>query len=142
MESRDLFGAIKKRIFRPVGFTVIFLTITGIGVFAWSALSQNMLDVGKAQLKNNLVCMVNNKYFGTEQIPVVAEGKTYYGCCQGCVGSIQNNRSVRYARDPYSGVEVDKASAFIVKKPNSAKQEVLYFESKENYKRYLKTRKV
>lgn len=139
MKTNILSKAIKKGIFRPAAFMVIFLTVAGIGVFAWPVFSGNSADVGKAQLKNNLVCMVNDKYFGTEQIPVVADGKTYYGCCQGCVGTIQNNRSVRYARDPYSGVEVDKASAFIVKKPDSTKEEVLYFESKKNFKRYLTT---
>lgn len=124
-----------------VSFMIIFLVIGCVSAFAWSIFSGDSDSASKAQLKNNLVCMVNDKYFGTEQIPVVAEGKTYYGCCQGCVGNIQNNRAVRYARDPYSGVEVDKAGAFIVKNPDSIKQEVLYFESKENFKRYLKTHK-
>ncbi len=138
MKNHTLSRVIKKEIFRSAGFMVIFLTITGIGVLAWSALSRNALDTGKAQVKNNLVCMVNDTYFGTEQIPVVAEGKTYYGCCQDCIAKIQNNRSVRYARDPYSGTEVDKANAFIVKRQGDTK-EVLYFESKENFKRYLTT---
>lgn len=139
MESYNLSMVIKKKIFKPACFLIIFLTI--VGVFASSTLSGNTSDASSAQLKKNLVCMVNDKYFGTEQIPVVAEGKTYYGCCQGCVVTIQNNRSVRYARDPYSSAEVDKANAFIVKKPDSIKEEVLYFESKKNFKRYLKTQK-
>lgn len=31
------------------------------------------------------VCMVNNTVFDKPQIPVQVEGKTYYGCCGGCV---------------------------------------------------------
>ena len=32
----------------------------------------------------NLVCMVNDRYMGVEQIPVQVEGRTYYGCCEMC----------------------------------------------------------
>jgi len=94
------------------------------------------LDTSSAQVKTSLVCMMNNKYMGTEQIPVPVNGKTYYGCCAGCAASLQaNTNNIRYARDPYSGEEVDKAEAFIALK-SPATKEVLYFKSEENYKQY------
>ena len=37
------------------------------------------------RLKTSFVCMMNNKHFAVEQIPVEVDGKMYYGCCQGCL---------------------------------------------------------
>jgi len=90
-----------------------------------------------AKLKSSLVCFVNNKYMGIDQIPVDFEGKTYYGCCEDCVGKLKNIRETRYAKDPLTGAEVDKALAYIVIAPQG-NNDVLYFESEENYKKYTK----
>ena len=88
-------------------------------------------------LPKDLVCMVNNAYMGgKKQFPVEFEDKMYYGCCEMCVKTIQNDRQVRYAADPVTGEEVDKSKAFIALKPGSANGDVLYFASKENYKKY------
>lgn len=80
--------------------------------------------------------MVNNAYMGKKQMPVQFEDKTYYGCCEMCVASIKNNRKARYAIDPVTGQEVDKALAFIALKPGALNGDVLYFESEESYKQY------
>tara|TARA_B100000508_G_scaffold138607_1_gene135059 strand:- start:203 stop:598 length:396 start_codon:yes stop_codon:yes gene_type:complete len=88
-------------------------------------------------LKSSYVCYVTNRYMGTDQIPVEVEGKTYYGCCQGCVGNLKKNRKIRYAIDPLTGEEVDKALAYIVLKPRGGGA-VLYFSSRENYLKYYK----
>ena len=91
----------------------------------------------KGKVKSSYVCYVNNKYMGKEQIPVIVDGKTYYGCCNGCVGNLQNNRNPRYAIDPLTGKEVDKSTAYIVIK-EVGKSDVLYFENKANYEKYIK----
>ncbi|MGV3502541.1 MAG: hypothetical protein ACO1O1_02455 [Adhaeribacter sp.] len=88
------------------------------------------------QLPKDQVCMVNNAYMGKKQVPVTFDNKLYYGCCTMCVNTIKNNRQVRYARDPVSGREVDKARAYIVRKPGAANGEVLYFESEASYKKF------
>ena len=88
-------------------------------------------------LPSSQVCMINNKFMNKEQIKVPVGGKNYYGCCQGCVASLQNNASARTGTDPLTGESVDKASAFIVLKPGS-KDDVLYFSSESNAKKYLK----
>lgn len=80
------------------------------------------------------VCMVTDHFMGVPQIPVKADGKTYYGCCQGCVGNIQKNADVRYAADPVTGVPVDKAQAVIAKDGTG---KVYYFESEETYQRFV-----
>lgn len=78
------------------------------------------------QTKTSEVCMVNDAVMGKPQIPVSFEGKTYYGCCEGCVERLKADRSARYAKDPVTGKEVDKATAFITEGPSG---EALYFES-------------
>lgn len=90
-----------------------------------------------AGIKSSQVCMTNDKFMGSDQTPVVVNGKTYYACCQGCEASLKDNPSTRISRDPYTGKEIDKADAFIVKKPNGS-DEVLYFESKGTYESFLK----
>lgn len=87
----------------------------------------------KAQ-KHKDVCMVTDNVGLMKMIPVKVEGKTYYGCCQGCVGKLKNNRSYRYTTDPVTGNEIDKAKAFIV--ADKAKK-ALYFESKETAERFF-----
>lgn len=84
------------------------------------------------QIPNELVCMVNDAFMGIEQIPVETEGKTYYGCCQMCVGRIQNDAQVRYASDPYSGEVIDKSEAFIVLQAGSDNQ-VSYYKTATNF---------
>lgn len=79
------------------------------------------------------VCMTNDKVFGRPQLEVKVDGKTYYGCCAGCVKRIQNDSKVRAAVDPVTGATVDKARAFILEGPEGA---ALYFESPKSAARY------
>ena len=90
-----------------------------------------------AGLAKELVCMVNNAYMGKKQYPVQFDDKLYYGCCQMCVKTIQNERQVRVALDPLTGKEVDKSVAFIVLDSANHNGSVLYFESEANYKKYI-----
>lgn len=84
---------------------------------------------------SDLVCMVNDAYMGRLQFEVPFEGKTYYGCCEMCVERIPNDPSVRKAVDPNSGMEVDKADAFIVLAGTQG--QVDYFENEESYRAFL-----
>ena len=114
----------------------IFFFNSGIGVAA-EAVSPVVAQPSGFELKaqkHKDVCMVTDNVGLMKMIPVQVEGKTYYGCCQGCVGKLKNNRSVRFSTDPVTGREVDKAKAFIVAdKANKA----LYFESKETAERFF-----
>lgn len=80
------------------------------------------------------VCMVNNEDMGKPQIPVKVGDQTYYGCCKMCIGTLNNDRKARFAIDPVSGKEVDKAKAVIGAKPN---MEVVYFESEKNFQAFI-----
>lgn len=79
------------------------------------------------------VCMVNNHYMSKEQIPVVVEGKTYFGCCAMCEAKLAKDPTTRTAKDPVSGTMVDKAIAVIGSDPSGAVQ---YFENEKNFETY------
>ena len=79
------------------------------------------------------VCMVNNEVMGKPQIPVKVRSQTYYGCCKMCVGTLTNSRKARFAIDPVSGKEVDKATAVIGANANG---EVLYFENEKTFQAF------
>jgi YHS domain-containing protein len=79
------------------------------------------------------VCMMNDRYMGTAQIPVDVNGKRYYGCCAMCKERLARDRRARVALDPVSGKEVDKAAALIAKRPDGS---VLYFENEANLEKY------
>jgi len=100
-----------------------------------TAESNQKYSVG-SQIPNKLVCMVNNEYMGKPQIAVPVNGKTYYGCCQMCVGTLNNDETARMGIDPFSNKKVDKTEAYIVLMKEEG--EVNYFESKENYLNYMK----
>lgn len=87
------------------------------------------------EVPNDKVCMVNDKFMAEDQIPVPFEGKTYYGCCEMCVTKLQGDVTARTAIDPHTGKSVDKASAYIVMKPDKT---VLYFTSKDTFVEYSK----
>lgn len=89
-----------------------------------------------SKVPNELVCMVNNAYMGKAQIPVPVNGKTYYGCCEMCVVKLNNDKTARTSKDPFSNKLVDKTEAYIVLMNEEGA--VAYFESKENYSNYKK----
>jgi|TARA_R110000765_G_scaffold263335_3_gene363108 YHS domain-containing protein len=89
-----------------------------------------------SQVPAELVCMVNDAYMGKIQMPVPVKGKTYYGCCQMCVKTLNNNHEARTGIDPFSNQKIDKTEAYIVLMKEEGA--VAYFESKENYLSYSK----
>ena len=93
--------------------------------------SENGLVLEKVE--NPYVCMMTNRAFPNEQIPVQIGDKTYYGCCPGCEAKLKSSEKERMAIDPVSGNAVDKATAVIGSDKSGA---VYYFENEENLKNY------
>ncbi len=85
------------------------------------------------KVESSKVCMINERFMNVDQIPIVVNGKTYYGCCEMCKTALAENASKRVAKDPVSGIEVDKAVAVI---GAQADGKILYFESVESMKKY------
>ena len=81
----------------------------------------------------SLVCMVNARFMGSEQIPVTVDDKTYFGCCAACKQKLQSSVAARTALDPVTRRPVDKATAVIGKTETG---EVFYFESEDSFSRY------
>ncbi|MCC6597547.1 MAG: hypothetical protein IT559_02010 [Alphaproteobacteria bacterium] len=81
------------------------------------------------QVEAPYICMVTNKAFDREQIPVLVDGKTYYGCCAGCEARLKEDASIRAGVDPVSGNTVDKTEAVVGVDANNG---VYYFENVEN----------
>ncbi len=87
------------------------------------------------QVETKYVCMVNNELFKKVQIPVEFEGRTYYGCCQGCVGTPKTKIEARTAKDPLTHEVVDKSKAVIGALPDG---KVLYFANAKNFEEFQK----
>lgn len=81
----------------------------------------------------SLVCMVNNQFMGQPQIPIEADGRTYYGCCEMCKGRLGSDPSSRVSADPVSGKTVDKATAVIGRDRSG---QALYFENDLTFAAY------
>ena len=118
----------------------LILIFIFIGSFLYGNKTINAQSTKLEHVQNSYVCYVNNKYMGKEQIPVEVDGKTYYGCCQGCVGNLKSNEKVRLAKDPLTGEQVDKALAYIVLNPNGT-SEVYYFKNEKNYQKWKQTKR-
>lgn len=124
----------------PVETTALdspFTHLPGSTLVSDHTVLENDPELSATGLDKELVCMVNNAYMGKKQFPVEFNDKLYYGCCEMCVNTIQNEANVRVAKDPVSGKEVDKSEAFIALEPGNQYGGVLYFESEANYKKYL-----
>ena len=93
-------------------------------------------DTGITKLANSHVCMVNNRFLNSIQIAVSVEGKTYYGCCEGCVKMLREDPTSHFTPDLLSGEQVDKATAYIIGEPGTY-EKVLYFKSEANAKEYF-----
>lgn len=85
------------------------------------------------QVEPKTVCMINEHAMGSDQIAVVVDGKTYYGCCDMCKKTLETDASKRVATDPVSGKQVDKAVAIIGAAEGGR---VVYFETVSNLDKY------
>ena len=137
--NNSKFTHTNKRYFLTI-VTVITVFIIVLGIIAYVNPSGirgvNKIEQSEGPVPSDLVCMVFDSYKGVKQIPIKANGVTYYGCCQGCIDKLNNNsNNVCFAIDPFSKKEVDKGESFIVLKPNGNGL-VLYFESEANYEKF------
>lgn len=100
-------------------------------ILAVSSFSVLLAEAGEKvkQVDSKYVCMITNKHFASEQMPVSVEGRTYYACCAMCKNQLRDDPTTRTAVDPVSGNKVDKATAVVgVDKAGN----VYFFESTKN----------
>jgi len=141
-----------------IGIGIVGLALVILAGFWWSTPQKLDTEVNSAKATNTTevetevpvevvsenrrlpldqICMVNNAFMGKEQIEVPFDGKMYYGCCEMCVEKIQTQKAARYAIDPQTGNEVDKAVAYITLDPTGSNNAVLYFESEQTSNQYF-----
>lgn len=113
----------------------IYLALLVLCLFI--ALAGTVLAGQLSKVETSRVCMINNEVMAKPQIPVKVDNKTYYGCCEMCAGTLKKDRKARFAIDPVSGKEVDKAKAVIGAKPNG---QVLYFESEATFQKFMNSK--
>jgi YHS domain-containing protein len=98
-----------------------------------SAVSQELASGLRVVEDPSQVCMVNDRYMGTAQIPVEVGDKTYFGCCPMCKDRLTNDATTRTALDPVSGEPVDKATAVLAQ---DAEGVMYYFANEGNLRSY------
>lgn len=77
--------------------------------------------------------MVNDQFMGKPQIPVEVEGRTYYGCCAMCKDKLNSQPEARFAKDPVTGQQVDKANAVMLQDTGG---KILYFTSEDTLRQF------
>ena len=103
----------------------VFVLLVSINSFADSPMPQ------LTKVDNQKMCMVNDAYFGSNQIPVPVGNKVYYGCCENCKKTLAQDQTARLAIDPITQKSVDKSTA-VIGAASSGK--VFYFENEANLK--------
>jgi len=126
-----------------IRFVITSLAVCLVGAFVGvpAASAQNAdstAEEGSAapileQVEAPYICMITNKVFDSKQIEVPVAGRTYYGCCQMCVETLNGEAESRYAVDPVSRMRVNKADAILGAGLNGT---VHYFESVENLRAF------
>ncbi len=107
-------------------YTGMLMLMLGLAIMVFSGTANASSSADKYKVDPSIVCMVNDNVMGKEQIRIDVEGKIYYGCCENCVKTLNEDASARAAKDPFTGKMVDKSEAFIIEGPGG---EALYFES-------------
>ena len=115
--------------------TIIFvlLTIATIAL-ATNSNSESLQKNALTEVDAKYVCMVTDKLFQKEQIPVVVSNKTYYGCCEMCKAKLKDNPNSRVSVDPVSGKPVDKAASVI---GATSSGNIYYFENRDNFNEFV-----
>lgn len=112
--------------------SLLFVLLLSVSAFA----QDDPKPSGKlTRVETKMVCMVNERNMGKEQIPVEIDGRIYYGCCEMCKKALAVDPTKRVAKDPVSGKQVDKSTAVIAAQENG---QVFYFENEESLAKYNK----
>lgn len=110
-----------------VAIALVLLVCTA----AFAADAKAPAKLKKVESQN--VCMITGHDMGKPQMPVTVDGKTYYGCCEGCKKQLTEDAATRKAKDALTGEEVDKATAVIAADDEG---KIYYFASEKNLDAY------
>jgi hypothetical protein len=137
---------IKWREVLTTAFAVVSLSTTVIFIVYRIYSQETLAPIGGRRiplpspgtlLDHNKICMASNVYIGQKQMAVTIADRQYFSCSSHCTQQLQSRDSVRLTRDPYTKTLLDKSEAVITMSPDSMRT-ILYFQTEENMKRYLK----
>lgn len=126
----------RKSVLRWLGWPAVAVLAYGLvmaAVMAWEGGGSGQASAAVLRVETRYVCMVNNRVYDREQIPVPVGEHVYYGCCEGCKARLAADAAMRRAVDPVSGRVVDKATAIVGALPDGR---VYYFESEETLRAF------
>ncbi len=128
---------MKTKTFRQIFSLIIIIStlsiLMGCNQSEKKQKAKSLSTTNLKRVEHKYVCMTQDTIFTRELIPVKIDGKTYYGCCQGCASALKTEpEKYTLAKDPISGKQVNKADAIILGFKNKA----LYFESEENARKF------
>jgi YHS domain-containing protein len=86
------------------------------------------------RVKTNEINIVTNRFSKDVQTGISIDGKVYYTSGDSYILNLQENPSIRFARDPFSNKAIDKADAAIYV---DASGRAFYFESDESYRNFI-----
>ncbi|RZT91301.1 hypothetical protein EV201_3115 [Ancylomarina subtilis] len=119
----------------------LLVFLAGIIVYGPVLNSDDKMDYSSFEgeiITDSMVCMLRGDIKSRPTLPIEINSKTYWGCCQNCLGKLmRNENNALFALDPFSGQSVDKADAIIRQDPQNNKR-VFFFKSNETYNQYLK----
>ncbi len=127
-------------LFTSIGVALFLLTVfVSFELYMKDDFKQSNVykEYKNVQVPSSRVCMSTDKIKVNQTIPIEVNGEMYYACCNKCQRRLEvNYNKNRYATDPYSGNSIPKFNAYIRLKENAGGK-VLYFQSEENFQKYL-----
>ncbi len=136
---KTLWSKSEKRVLIIVASVLFFALVAyyGIPALKYQSNQNSLNELYNQELAVNKVCMAGDEIKFEVIHPVKIEGKTYWACCHKCEARLNKNlNDVRYATDPFSMEKINKADAVVVQNPTK-KGRVLFFETYNNYEKYI-----
>lgn len=104
--------------------------VTGVQLMLFQIRRSHALHV----VRPEQVCMAHDRLHSHPVKVVLPDSRTYYSCSDESTEQLRQHDSVRVAKDPISGVTVDKATALLGASPH---KDVFYFENEENLRNFF-----
>ncbi len=96
--------------------------------------ADNPANVWLKRVMPSEVNMVTNRYTNQPQSAIRMNGKVYYTSGEPYIMTLKENPSIRFAKDPITGMAIDKAEAAIY---IDASGRALYFSTDDSFKNFI-----
>ncbi len=125
--------AEKKRRERRDAIVVLSILMLGLALSALFTLWRLRQVQKLVKVDGSSVCMLDDVFTTYGNHPSQVDGLTYYCCSENCGEHLAEKGMSRFAKDPISGVTVNKANAVYGRARNG---QIFYFENEEDLAAY------